>query len=61
MDEFKKNRLNGLFERAVAVHDELVELVNGEKKSSEEKELLCDALDSFEEALSCMDQVLDPK
>lgn len=61
MDDFKRNRLNGLFERAVALHDELVELVNGEKKNSEEKELLCDALDSFEEALSCMDQVINPE
>lgn len=58
MNELEHKRLSDLFTRAVAVHDELVELVNA-KKNGEEKELLCDALDSLEEALGCMDQAMD--
>ena len=60
MDDIKKQRLKAAARTPMAAHDELVDLTPAkEKKASEEDVLLGDALDSLEESISCLMELLE--
>lgn len=61
MDDIKKVRIKAAAEKLMEAHDELVDLVPAKKikKASEEDAMLGDALDSLEESISCLTELLE--
>ncbi|MCD8356188.1 MAG: hypothetical protein LUE11_06415 [Clostridia bacterium] len=60
MDDIKKARIRASAEKLMEGHDELVDLLPAKKKkASEEDAVLGDALDSLEECISCLSELLD--
>ena len=61
MDELKQARIRAAAQQLMDGHDALVDLLPAKKtkKTSEEDALLEDALDSLEEAISCLSELLD--
>lgn len=60
MDDIKRSRLRAAAEKLMAAHDELVDLTPKKaKKTSEEDAVLGDALDSLEESISCLAELLE--
>ena len=62
MDDIRKKRLQTVTEALMAAHDELVDLMPAKKKKpSEEDCILADAMDSLEESIDCLAELLDEK
>ncbi|MDO5806388.1 MAG: hypothetical protein Q4Q51_08645 [Eubacteriales bacterium] len=61
MDELKQARIRAAAQQLMDGHDALVDLLPAKKtkKTSEEDAILEDALDSLEEAISCLSELLD--
>ena len=61
MDDIKKTRIRSAVEKLIQGHDELVDLLPARKiKSiSEEDAVLGDALDSLEECIDCLNELLE--
>ena len=61
MDELKQARIRAAAQQLMDGHDALVDLLPAKKtkKTSEEDAILVDALDSLEEAISCLSELLD--
>lgn len=61
MDELKQARIRAAAQQLMNGHDALVDLLPAKKtkKTSEEDAILEDALDSLEEAISCLSELLD--
>lgn len=61
MDELKQARIRAAVQQLMDGHDALVDLLPAKKtkKTSEEDAILEDALDSLEEAISCLSELLD--
>ena len=61
MDELKQARIRAAAQQLMDGHDALVDLLRAKKtkKTSEEDAILEDALDSLEEAISCLSELLD--
>ncbi|MGM9630168.1 hypothetical protein [Butyricicoccus sp.] len=60
MDDIKKQRLKAATQALMAAHDELVDLMPAKKKkASEEDAMLGDAMDSLEESISCLMELLE--
>ncbi|WP_432618221.1 hypothetical protein [Butyricicoccus sp.] len=61
MDELKQARIKAAAQQLMNGHDALVDLLPAKKtkKTSEEDAILEDALDSLEEAISCLSELLD--
>jgi cellobiose-specific phosphotransferase system component IIA len=61
MDELKQARIKAAAQQLMDGHDALVDLLPAKKtkKTSEEAAILEDALDSLEEAISCLSELLD--
>lgn len=60
MNDIKRARLKTAAETLMAAHDALVELLpEQKKKTSEEDAILGDALDSLEESISCLTELLE--
>ena len=61
MDELKQARIRAAAQQLMDGHDALVDLLPAKKtkKTSEEDAILGDALDSLEEAISCISELLD--
>lgn len=61
MDELKQARIKAAAQQLMDGHDALVDLLPAKKtkKTSEEDAILEDALDSLEEAISCLSELLD--
>lgn len=61
MDELKQARIRAAAQQLMDGHDALVYLLPAKKtkKTSEEDAILGDALDSLEEAISCLSELLD--
>ena len=60
MDDIKRKKLTDLQQNLMETHDSLVDLAGaGKKRRSEQEELLCDALDSLEEAIACIGEALE--
>ena len=61
MDEIKQARIRAAAQQLMDGHDALVDLLPAKKtkKTSEEDAILEDALDSLEEAISCLSELLD--
>ena len=60
MDDIKRKKLTDVQQELMAAHDRLVDLAGaGKKRRSEQEELLCDALDSLEEAIGCIGEALE--
>lgn len=61
MDELKQARIRATAQQLMDGHDALVDLLPAKKtkKTSEEDAILEDALDSLEEAISCLSELLD--
>ena len=61
MDELKQARIKAVAQQLMNGHDALVDLLPAKKtkKTSEEDAILEDALDSLEEAISCLSELLD--
>ncbi|MDO5549525.1 MAG: hypothetical protein Q4F79_13720 [Eubacteriales bacterium] len=61
MNELEQKRLADIQQGLMELHDRLVDLTGtGKKKRRTEQEaLLTDALDSLEEAISCIEEALD--
>lgn len=61
MDELKQARIRAAAQQLMDGHDALVDLLPAKKtkKTSEEDAILWDALDSLEEAISCLSELLD--
>lgn len=61
MDELKQARIRAAAQQLMDGHDVLVDLLPAKKtkKTSEEDAILEDALDSLEEAISCLSELLD--
>ena len=61
MDELKQARIRAAAQQLMDGHDALVDLLPAKKtkKTSEEDAILEDALDSREEAISCLSELLD--
>ncbi len=61
MDELKQARIKAAAQQLMDGHDTLVDLLPAKKtkKTSEEAAILEDALDSLEEAISCLSELLD--
>ena len=61
MDELKQARIRAAAQQLMDGHDALVDLLPAKKtkKTSEEDAILEDALDSLEEAISCLSELLE--
>ena len=61
MDELKQARIRAAAQQLMDGHDALVDLLPAKKtkKTFEEDAILEDALDSLEEAISCLSELLD--
>ena len=61
MGELKQARIRAAAQQLMDGHDALVDLLPAKKtkKTSEEDAILEDALDSLEEAISCLSELLD--
>ena len=60
MDDIRKKRLQTVTEALMMAHDDLVDLMPAKKKKlSEEDGLLTDAMDSLEECIDCLTELLD--
>lgn len=61
MDELKQARIRAAAQQLMDGYDALVDLLPAKKtkKTSEEDAILEDALDSLEEAISCLSELLD--
>lgn len=60
MDDIKRQRLKAGVTALMAAHDELVDLLPAKKKkTSEEDAILGDAMDSLEESISCLMELLE--
>lgn len=61
MEELKQARIKAAAQQLMDGHDALVDLLPAKKtkKTSEEDAILEDALDSLEEAISCLSELLD--
>lgn len=61
MDELKQARIRAAAQQLMDGHDALVDLLPAKKtkKTSEEDAILGDALDSLEEVISCLSELLD--
>ena len=61
MDELKQARIRAAAQQLMDGHDALVDLLPAKKtkKTSEEDAILGYALDSLEEAISCLSELLD--
>ena len=61
MDELKQARIRAAAQQLMDGHDALVDLLPAKKtkKTSEEDAILGDALDSLEETISCLSELLD--
>lgn len=60
MDDIKRQRVKAAMETLMAAHDELVDLMPAKKKkASEEDTMLGDAMDSLEESISCLMELLE--
>ena len=61
MDELKQARIRAAAQQLMDGHDALVDLLPAKKtkKTSEEDAILGDALDSLEEAISYLSELLD--
>ena len=61
MDELKQARIRAAAQQLMDGHDALVDLLPAKKtkKTSEEDAILGDALDSLEEAISSLSELLD--
>ncbi len=61
MDDIRRARLKALADGLMAAHDELVELlpVKKMKKTSEEDAMFSDVLDSLEESIYCLSEMLE--
>lgn len=61
MNDIKRARLKTAAETLMVAHDALVELLPEKKmkKTSEEDAILGDALDSLEESISCLTELLE--
>lgn len=61
MYELKQARIRAAAQQLMDGHDALVDLLPAKKtkKTSEEDAILEDALDSLEEAISCLSELLD--
>ncbi len=60
MDDIRKKRLQASADKLMEAHDDLVDLLPAKKKkASEEEALLGDAMDSLEEAISCLTELLE--
>ena len=61
MDDIKKTRIRSAVEKLIQGHDELVDLLPARKTKniSEEDAVLGDALDSLEECIDCLNELLE--
>lgn len=59
MNDIKRARLQAAMQQLMQAHDAMMDELPKTKKLSEEDALLDDALDSLEEAISCMEEMLD--
>ena len=60
MDELKQARIRAAAQQLMDGHDALVDLLPAKKtKKTSEDAILGDALDSLEEAISCLSELLD--
>ena len=61
MDDIKKARIHSAVEKLINGHDELVDLLPARKikNISEEDAVLGDALDSLEECIDCLNELLE--
>ena len=61
MDELKQARIRAAAQQLMDGHDALVDLLPAKKtkKTSEEDAILGDALESLEEAIYCLSELLD--
>ena len=61
MDDIKKTRIRSAVEKLIQGHDELVDLLPARKINniSEEDAVLGDALDSLEECIDCLNELLE--
>lgn len=60
MDDIRKKRLQAVTEALMAAHDDLVDLMPAKKKKpTEEDGILADAMDSLEECIDCLSELLD--
>ncbi|MDD6611905.1 MAG: hypothetical protein ACI3XW_02565 [Butyricicoccus sp.] len=61
MDDIKKARIHSAVEKLMNGHDELVDLLPARKikKITEEDAILGDALDSLEECIDCLTELLE--
>ena len=61
MDDIKKARIHSAVEKLINGHDELVDLLPARKIKTitEEDAILGDALDSLEECIDCLTELLE--
>lgn len=61
MDDIKKTHIRSAVEKLIQGHDELVDLLPARKikNISEEDAVLGDALDSLEECIDCLNELLE--
>ena len=60
MDEIRKKRLQMATQALMAAHDDLVDLMPAKKKKpSEEDGMFADAMDSLEECIDCLSELLE--